>query len=235
MNNQETNRLETFLRVRQFGVTHAAQFPANSRGGEVFAELGAVISEIENITTAQDSGKRAVKESTSRIAAARAELIEDLKTIRRTARVLNVQGLEDKFRLPKHVRDQELLATARAFANDAAPLKGEFVRRGLPTDFLEDLKADINAFAQMLEGRTQKAGSKVAATAGIDEAIERGMNMLEELDAIVRNTFRNDAPTLAEWTSARHTTRATRHKTQTDSHDDQKTPPPDKPTPAPAA
>lgn len=230
MNNQETNRLETFLRVRQFVAGHAAQFPATSRGGEVLAELEGVISELENKTTAQDSDRRAVKEGTSLVAAARAELREDLAAIRRTARVFNVQGLEDKFRLPKHTRDQELLATARAFAGDAAPLKAEFVRRGMPADFLADLEADINAFAQTLEVRTQHAGSKVAATAGIDDAIERGADLLEELDAIVRNTFRNDAATLAEWTSASHTARAPRRAKHADVPDGKKTTTtPDKP------
>jgi hypothetical protein len=37
------------------------------------------------------------------------------------------------------------------------------------------------------------------------------MNAVRELDAIVRNTFRDDPATLAEWTSARHIERAPRH------------------------
>jgi hypothetical protein len=212
MKDATTRRLETFIGVRQFGVTHAQSFPADSRGGEVLADINSTITEMESHASAQDSGKRASKEGTTLLAIARADLHADLEDIRRTARSMahTIPGLADKFRLPGHARDQELLATARSFAADAAPLKAEFIRRGLPATFIEDLNADIEAFARAIDGREQKTGARIAATAAIDAAIERGMNAVRELDAIVRNLFRDDPATLAEWTSASHTERAPR-------------------------
>jgi hypothetical protein len=212
MKDSETRRLEMFIRVRQFGAAHAQAFAAVARGVEVFAELDSEIKELEGHASAQHSGKRAVKEGTTLIATAREELREDLEAIQQTARSMSVTmpGLNDKFRLPRKARDQELLAVARSFAQDAAPLKAEFARRGLRADFVDDLNADIGAFAESIDGRAQKAGERVSATVAIDGAVERGMNAVRELDAIVRNVFRNDAATLAEWTSASHVERPAR-------------------------
>lgn len=207
-----TRRLDTFIRVRQFGSSHTAAFPAGSRGREVLDDLNEAITELEDHAAAQSSGKRAAKESTNLKAAALAALREDLETIRRTARAmaLTMPGFDDKFRLPDNAGEQEWLATARAIAADAEPFKTEFIRRGLPANFLEDLNASIETFEQSINDTAQKKGARVAATAKLDEATGRGINDLRELDAIVRNVFRNDPAVLAEWTSASHTERASR-------------------------
>lgn len=212
MKDSETRRLEMFIRVRQFGASHAAALPATERGGEVLAALDAVVAEMQSNAAAQDSGRREAKEGTALKAVARAALREDLEAISRTARAMSftTPGLDDKFRLPRNAGDQACLAAARSFAADAAPLAAEFIRRGLPADFIADLNADIEAFDNSIGTRARKTGRHIAATASIDDAIERGTNAVRELDAIVRNIFRDDPATLAEWTSASHTERAPR-------------------------
>jgi hypothetical protein len=156
----------------------------------------------------------AAQESTAGKAAARDELRRDLEAISRTARVmaLAMPGLENKFRVPRSFSDQALLTTARAFASDALPLKTDFTRRGLPEDFLEDLADDIKAFAQAIAETMQRRGAHVAATAAIDEVIERGVNAARELDVIMRNKFAADPSTLAAWLSASHTQRTARRE-----------------------
>jgi hypothetical protein len=213
MKDSEIRRLEMFIRVRAFGLAHADAFPANTRGGEVFATLNTIITEMEGHADTQSSDTRASREVTTLKSVRRAALREDLEAISRTARVmaLTIPGLDDKFRLPRNVGDQAWLAAARSFAADAVPLKAEFVRRGLPQDFLDDLNADIRDFEESIGSRAQTSGERVAVTVAIDESIERGMNAVRELDAIVQNIFRNDAASLARWTSASHTERAPRH------------------------
>lgn len=210
MKDSEIRRYEMFLRVREFGTAHAAQFPATTFGGELLARLNTAITELDAHTSAQSSGKRAAQEGAGSKASAREEVREDLESISRTARAmaLTTPGLEDKFRAPRSISDQALLAVARSFAADAAPLKAEFIRRGLPANFLEDLDADINAFATSINHRIQGTEKHVAATAAIDDAIERGVNTVRELDPLMRNTFANDAATLAAWLSASHVERA---------------------------
>lgn len=212
MKDAVTRRLETFLRVRQFGATHDAAFPADSRGKEVLSEIDSAIADLEQHSTAQDSHRLGAKQETSLLSAARESLYEDLARLRDTAHAAarTSPGLAEKFQLPGRMRDQELLARARNFAQEAEAYKQEFLRRGMPTDFLAHLAADITTFEQLIEGRAKEESARVAATAAIDGAIERGMAAVRELDAIVRNTFRDDPAALAGWTSASHVERAAR-------------------------
>lgn len=215
MTDTERRRYEMFLRVREHMASRAAEFPPTILAGELFARLSAVIDELDTHTTAQTSGRSSVLQTSTSKAAARDELRRDLDAISRTARVManSIPGLEDKFRAPRKVSDQTLLATARAFAADALPLKTEFTRRGLPDNFLEDLNADIAEFEQAINEKIRKRGAQVAATAAIDNALERGINIVRELDAIMRNRLRTEHATLAAWLSASHTERAPRRAT----------------------
>lgn len=212
MTDSETRRLEMFIRVRQFGAARPEAFPEGGRGAEVLAQLDAIVAELEAHAATQSSGKRATKEMTALKATARAALREDLEAISRTARAMSLStpGLDDKFRLPRNVGDQAWLAAARSFAEDASALSAEFIRRGLPADFIEDLRADIDALEDAIIHSARKSGSRVAATVAIDDAIERGTNAVRELDAIVRNVLRDDPAGLAAWTSASHTARTPR-------------------------
>jgi hypothetical protein len=119
-------------------------------------------------------------------------------------------GLNEKFRLPRGNNDQQLLSSARAFATDALPLKAQFFTHELPADFLEDLAADITALEAAIGDQSGAFGSRVAAGAAIDDAMERGAVITRKLDAIIKNKYGNNRATLAEWTSASHTERAPR-------------------------
>lgn len=228
MKDIERRKYEMFLRVREFGALRASEFPESSLGRELLNRLDAVVTELDEHASAQTSRQGGAQGGTAGKAAARDELRRDLEAISRTARVLAlaVPGLENKFRAPRSVSDQALLATARAFAADALPLKAEFTRRGLPEDFLEDLADDIEAFEQSITGTIRQREARVSATAAIDESIERGANAVSELDVIVRNKFADDTATLAAWLSASHTQRAPRR-----ARPDSNAPPP----PAPAS
>jgi hypothetical protein len=228
MKDTERRRYETFLRVREFVTSRTTQFPPTTLAGELLTHLNTEIGEMETHTTAQSSGRSATLQSSTSKAALREQLRNDLDAISRTARAmaLSTPGLEDKFRAPRSISDQVLLATARAFAADALPLKTEFTRRGLPDDFLDDLTSDIEEFEQVINQQIQKRESHVAATAAIDSALERGINIVRELDAIMRNQFANDPASLAAWLSASHTERAPRRAAEN--------PLPTPPTPTPA-
>lgn len=212
MKDTERRRLEMFIRVREFGTAHAAQFPATSFAGEQFAALNSAISALETHASAQSSGQGGARQGAAGKAAARDELMRDLEAISRTARsmALTTPGLDDKFRIPHNKSNQDVLAAARAAAVDALPLKAEFIRRGMPADFLEDLAADITAMEQAISQKARGTESHVAATAAIDTEIERGMNAVRQLDPVVRNTFVSDPATLAAWLSASHVQRTPR-------------------------
>lgn len=216
MKDTERRRLEMFIRVREFGSAHATAFPAGSFAAEQLTTLDSSIGALETQVSTQSSGRSTVRESTSSKAAAREELMEDIEAISRTARAMSrtMPGLESRFRIPHNQSDQVLLSTARATAADALPLKAEFIRRGMPANFLEDLQADITVMEEAITLQAHGQGSHVAATAAIDREIERGMDAVHQLDPVVRNLFAADPSTLAAWSSASHVERSPRRGTQ---------------------
>jgi len=152
MRDDNTRCNEMFLRVNQLGADEASSYAANAFITELFNSLSTIISEIETHANAQASGLTSARQSTRSKEAARVELECDLNAITRTARSMYVTmpGLEQKFRSARDLKDQDLLTTARIFAADAQPLKAEFIKRGLPASFLDDLNDDIEAFEEAL-------------------------------------------------------------------------------------
>ena len=135
-----------------------------------------------------------------------------MEAINRTARALALSspGLDKRFSFPRGNNDQALLTTARSFLANAAPLKAEFLRNELPADFLERLAARIQSFEQNIAVQNQSRGARVTATSAIKNVVARGLNVLRQLDAVVRNKFAADPATLAAWESASHIERASR-------------------------
>jgi hypothetical protein len=214
MTDKDIRRYETFLRSRQFKQAEGAQFASNSYANELFTKLEGITTELDSHKNAQDSGLSTAQQGTESKAVARDELEQTLEAISRTAKAMSraVPGIENKFRFSRELKDQELLTRARAIAADATPFLAEFVKRGLPADFLDDLNEDIEEFAAALNRREGGRETHVSATAAINDLIERGMDVLRELDAVMRNIFRSDPARLAAWLSASRVERAPRRK-----------------------
>jgi len=215
MNDKERNYYNTFVSVRDFGAENTADFPAGSAGANNFASVGAAADEMEQSGAAQTSG--ASGQATMQKDVALAELREDLRAINRTARALAVDdsAIGEMFRMLSGNNEQNLLAAARTFLTNAAPLKNQFIEYGLPADFLDDLQSDITAFEQAASGKSTATGEKVSATASIGNAVQNGLEGLRRLQAIVPNKYRDNPAKLAAWTSASHVERAAKKKTPT--------------------
>lgn len=178
MNDKERNYYNTFVSVRDFGAENTADFPAGSAGANNFASVGAAADEMEQSGATQTSG--ASGQTTMQKDVALAELREDLRAINRTARALAVDdsAIGEMFRMLSGNNEQNLLAAARTFLTNAAPLKNQFIEYGLPADFLEDLQTDITDFEQAVGGKSTAIGEKVSATASIGNAVKSGLEGL---------------------------------------------------------
>lgn len=228
MNDADTRFYELFLRAHGFNTTHADRILPRTLAQGLAATLARIIADLDRHTATQISGKRAAQESTTSKAVARAELYYDLDAIRRTARAASysIPGFEEKFRFSARLKDQDLLATARSFLADAEPYKDEFIRRGLPADFLDDLRADIAAFERAITRKLKGTETHVTSSAAIDDLIDEGVRTIRQLDPIMRNMFAAEPAILAAWLSAIHVERAPRRsKTK-------KTPTPTPPPPS---
>jgi hypothetical protein len=218
MNDNENRRNQTFLRVQGFGSAHGRDFAEASTGLQLFGTLNSIITEVEGHAAAEVSGTGTSRQGTATRNEARAALREDLENITRTARIMaqDIPGLDDKFRLPRGNNDSQLLSAGRAYAVDAVPLKAQFLANEMPADFLEDLAADIEAMEQSMAEQSVGEARRIASGAALDDAIDRGIQVVRKLDAIVKNKYANNPAVLAEWTSASHTERAPRRKKGTE-------------------
>lgn len=212
MDDKERNCNEMFQRIEDFGAARAADFPAGSLAQELLALVGVAIADFDKHSAAQSSGASDARRSTSNKDTARQALRDDLDQMSRTARAMafEVEGLDEKFRLPRYLNDQKLLETARAWAADAVAFKEMFIRYEMPTDFLEDLAADIADFEAESQSQNTGMENQVKASAAVDTTREQGMNAVRRLDAVVRNKYANDPATLAAWERARHIERRKR-------------------------
>ncbi len=214
MNDNENRKHQMFVRVQQFLASRASEFGPTSLVKQFGPDLGGIIMELDNYAATESSGSSTARQGTVTRAQARAAVREDLEAINLTARAIMDErpGLDEKFRLPRGNNDQQLLSAARAFASDALPLKADFTAHELPGSFIEDLNADITAMEEAIGDQFGGLGHRVAASAAIDDAIERGAVIMRRLDAIIKNKYVHDRAALAEWTSASHTERAPRHR-----------------------
>lgn len=212
MDSSETRRFDMFTRVRDFGLEHTVAFPSSSLGGQLFAEINIIIETLNTQAVAQASGLNASQQNTEGKAAVRDALESEMEMISRTARgmAIDTPGFDDKFRLPHRKGERAWLTAAQTFHADALPIKDQFIAHEMPANFLETLDTLITDYEAALASGHQSTAKHVAASAAIDESIEKGIAAARKLDSIVRNKFHNDLATLAAWASARHVERVPR-------------------------
>lgn len=214
MTGNEIRNYEMFLRVQEFGTAQAARLAANTYAGELLARLGQTIGRLETHSATQTSSARTLKESSAAKEAARTKLRERLEAISRTAKPLEatMPGVAGKFRVPGRLKDQELLSLARAVSSDAVPLKAEFVKRGLPPTFVEDLAGAVEDLERAVSQKIQNHDARISSTATVKGLVSEGLGVVRELDPIILNVFSSDAAALAAWESASSVERAPRRR-----------------------
>ena len=209
-------KLEMVIRVRGFGVEHAGLFPAGTKGAELFGALATVVDELEALAGNQVSGSASIQESSTTKSVARAALKQDVEAISLLSRALAVTtpGLDDKFRVHRNFSDQKLLATARAFAKDALPLKDRFIAFEMNPTFLEELESHITQFERSLVDKNTATDHRVAATAAMEAAMRNALHIVDQLRGLIINKLRNQDGLKEAWLAA---SRVTRSRKRTDS------------------
>jgi len=210
MDARETNILDAFISMREFNRENAADYAAFPDAAAQFAVIDASIEAMQNHAATQTSGARgqAVQQKSVLSEAIRRKL----KSISRTARALNFndEGFRRLFSIPNGRGEQKLLAAAREFATEAAAHQADFLRLGMRASFVADLNTDIADYEQAINEKSGAQGAGVGATAGIDAAVEGGMQAADIADSLMRNVYEENPVKLADWTRARHVKRSPR-------------------------
>lgn len=208
MNDWERRLYEMFLRVLVFLQANAADFtniPAVAAAVTVLETETPVLANLgsEKVSDTNTSRDKTIFRGDNRNA-----VYDAMKNISDMWKPMakNYQGASNRFEMPNG-SDQLLIDTARSFVAEATPLKADFVARGMPDTFIEDLEAKIEAFeASIRESSTAKI-ERVGTNASFKPSLDACREAVADIDPIVKMVYRTNAPKRAEWLVASHVER----------------------------
>jgi hypothetical protein len=113
-------------------------------------------------------------------------------------------GSTNKFRMPYGGSDEILIATARSFLSEALPLREDFTKRGMRNDFLERLQNLTESFEQTANESEDAKRERIGTNAAFTEPAKICQKMLDKLNPIAKQIYRENPQKLAEWLVASH-------------------------------
>jgi len=124
-----------------------------------------------------------------------------MRPIARMARLLYPadDALQQALHLPRTLRTEELVGAATSMAEALASRVDRFLAAGLAKDALEQLVAAGDELRSIATTRALDRARRVAATEGIREAVQRGLVVLQLLDALVHLPLESNLSQRAEW------------------------------------
>ena len=193
MKKQDSVRYEMLARVQAFGDSHKETFPEGSVGGQAFAMVAAAVAELSR----HDEAKvKATREGVRRKAATREALIERLELIGRTAQMIGetTPGFDDPFRGVPRKSDQARVTAGRVYAREAAKVKEELLKHGVPEHFMTELSELAESLNQAIRSRADGRRAQTRAQAGIDDALATGLTAGRSSSATSSTTTRSPWP-----------------------------------------
>lgn len=110
-------------------------------------------------------------------------------------------------RVPRPNADVEkLLASANAIATIGDANKEVLVQHGLPTTFVDDLRAEAVTLKAAIDGRRQAKSLRVGATKAIAAELKAGRFVVQTLDIAFTRVLRAQPGLLAEWRNTKRVT-----------------------------
>ena len=201
---------EMFIRVLNFMTANAADFQNIAFVAATLTELQTETGKIAALAAGKVQSTAAAKDSTIERGDARDALREAMAEIADLWRsaVKDESTAANKFRM-RYGTDQNLIATAKAFAAEAAANQQIFLERGMPADFVSGLQTKTTAFEQAVNRSEAARGTRVGANAAFDRSVKKCKDLVGNMEPVVKRTYRaNNPQKWAEWTVASHVDRA---------------------------
>ena len=209
MNDRDLRRSDRATRVQTFGRDYAADSAPGSKAPGLFLDLDALLIALVQARVGQ------IRTPVSKQALLDA-LFLDFKDIARTARSI---ALEEPsfpaaaYRFPADYSEATATTQAEALltlleGSGNAALRAKFIAFEIADDFVEDLRADLQAIHDIKSGKTSDNLQGVENTAAIDTLLGQAQDIITRLDAVMNNKYSRDPDKLRAWKSASHVERA---------------------------
>ncbi|HTE45131.1 MAG TPA: hypothetical protein VK636_07800 [Gemmatimonadaceae bacterium] len=204
MRNEQNAVLASLRRTQQYLDTHGDVLDAVNKSTR--RQLDAVVTQLTDLSTAQETGVRGAKGETARQHALRLVLRRNYMTPIAAVAKLELRAVPEFASLMMPIAGgttERLVAAAYAMADAAAPHADVLIDNGLPETFADDLRTAAAAVSESTAGRTKYQGTRVGATAGLAAGERRGRAIIKVLNALITRRIGNDAQLVAEWKSAK--------------------------------
>ena len=200
----QRRKLNKYQAESAYMTDNAADFPKDSPGDKTAKRFAEAITLIETLAGQQMS--QILRQNIGIKENALERLIRFLQKMNRAANALaeEVEGIENRFRLPRRRSDEIWLAVGRAFHADSAPFEAEFQAIDLPVTFRADLLTLINDVETAATEADIAGEQKGGATGGLVAAFREAGKFSRRLNAIVLNKSTDNPQKLAAWAIASH-------------------------------
>ncbi len=221
MNDRDQRRYDRALRVQTFGQENAADFAPGGTARALFADLDHIIVRL-NLAKADQTPTRVSKETLLDA------LAEDFTNLSRTARAIALRdpGFAAPYNVPDNTSESARLTHADSLLTrledqpgdspetlaGKASLRAKFVAYELPVDFVEDLRADLDALRATGARNRGETQDGVENTAAIGRLLSEAAEVVQNLDALVHNKYARQPERLRAWQSASRTERSPQRK-----------------------
>lgn len=218
MASRTTREGERNLRANDYLQTNKSDF---SRNLFITAQIEALAAEIARTGNfyeeqiANDGGARQNYEIAEEADDALSRLMRDIADFAVTARD-EIEGIEEKFRIPRTGGKRGRIARARVFAVDAVPHRQILGDRGLGPNFIEVLIARTDRLEQALAAAVSKTAERVGATDAKMSSHKSSNKIIVLIDPVIRHQYRDDPAKLAAWDYASRVRRDPEPKPKTE-------------------
>jgi hypothetical protein len=201
MDSNQGRRLMTLLTVDAFLDAHAEQLPKATAAG-IRQRFGEALAEVTQHVQTQHASPLMAQGLTRTMQEKRDSLLRDhMAPITRIARLSAAEVPElEPIRMPRGGPGvQKLLAAADGMAVIAQQHRELFVAAGLPSTFVEDLRAAVEDIRATLADRANRYGDQAGAGKGLENGLVLGNKYKAVLDSLVRSEAHGNAELLADW------------------------------------
>lgn len=204
MNRGQVAQLGRGQRVFAWSVENPTFF-ASGKAAQLMGIVQTQIGTIRTLAGQQEAATGSALGATKGKDGLIGEISEDIVHIARTFETVKKHnpGITVVFERPAR-RDEAIIAAARAFAINAVPLQQDFIDWGMPADFLDDLNADIAAYDAAAQTQDNRYSGREGDTENLDVAVKTLVSAIDDLDTLMQNVLRSNAPLLAKWREASH-------------------------------
>jgi|GEM_PF-5127032 len=174
---------------------------------KLIGSFNAALDRITQNAADEDAHDRAARGSAAEIGRARTELFDhNLRQVAIMAETAmpDVVRMTVALRRPR-ARDAEgMLAAADAMVQAVAPYRQQLTQRGLPTDFVEQLRRAASDFKSAIDSRGASVAARHRAGQVLEESIQMGRRLVQALTIVVERRYRDDRGLVAEWRQLKH-------------------------------